>query len=106
VDGCGLFEVGIWMLKFILLLFFVFVAFLALSGGEKKLNPTEARALADSRYQSYAKFLGSSSTDVPQPEIEYRESDTLFKYIEPISKKEIIVIVIKNGGFADTISSP
>lgn len=71
--------------------------------GEKRVTPMEAKSIADGRYVAHAKALGSNLTVIPKPTIEYRSDDTVFVFIEPMSKKKVIVIVDKSGKVADTV---
>ena len=89
------------MKRFIPLLLFVIAALYGC--GEKSVTTSEARSIADTRYVAHAKALGSNSAVIPQPTTEYRSNDTVFVYIEPVSKKKVIVIVDKSGKVADGI---
>ena len=67
------------------------------------VTPIQAREIADHRFLAHSKMQGNDSGLVPQPEIDNRAGDTVFKYIEPKSRRTVTVIIGSHGEVADTI---
>ena len=89
----------IWKLWFI-------VAIVSGCDRPRSLTPLEAREIADRRYIAHVKAAGLLSLQLPSPVVNYRNTDTVFTYIEPTAKRTIVVIVERSGEVADTTLLP
>ena len=81
---------------------FVAVLFLV-ACSDKVLSEKTARSIADHRYLAWCSVMGCVPDRIPTPNITVRQKDTMYRYVEPQTKKIVIVIINRAGNISDTI---